>query len=678
MDETLLEQTVRQDEAGRARSQEKSLEGQGPPGEAPGYELRHRLGRGAYGEVWLGVEEGTGREVAIKFFTRHEGLDFSLLKHEVGKLLQVVHERRIVQFLSVDWDADPPYYVMEYLPGGSLADRLRGEPLPVDQAVPIFREVGKALAYLHSKAVVHCDLKPGNVLLDERGEIRLGDFGQARVAEEDVSAVGTLFFMAPEQCQPGARPDVRSDVYSLGALLYTLLTGGPPHATDEASRDLRSTGTQSERLERYRKILEESPAPVKDSDLPDLDADLRKILQRCLERDPERRFQTVDQVLEALRARQRWRTQRLVLTVGGLGPLLLLLTLGGLGFWAWNETNEEARRGMVRLALDNDLATARAMAGTVDRNLAAFQRRVDREAGRETLRELLLALRGAEGDREDELRGRLQAHSNWLYDAYKDRFFYSWVVADRDAVVQARTPYDERVVGNDYPYREWFTGEEEQDPGEVAEVPPPRDATGLTRAFVSTAEGSPRMISVASPIRAPDGDGAEPPVLGVLVATVRLETFEDWLGIGDSRSQDSNCPDRFAVLINRHGQVVRHPCIGNGLGNGGLPVEPEEFANQARIAEAIKEAHEKPAGVTLEDHRDPVQGSKPYLAAVSALEDNAGWTVLVQQDPDDALEPLAELRTFVVRLASVGAVVGLLVLALLGFLLYRATRAVRS
>ena len=102
------------------------------------------------------------------------------------------------------------------------------------------------------------------------------------------------------------------------------------------------------------------------------------------------------------------------------------------------------------------------------------------------------------------------------------------------------------------------------------------------------------------------------------------------------------------------------------------------FGNTRTIAEAIAEAREKPAGITLEDHRDPVQGGMPYLAAASALEDNEGWTVLVQQDPDDALEPLTELRTFVVRLASTGAVVSLLVLALLGYLLYRATRAVRS
>lgn len=687
-----FDQTLRQDEDDQARSQEKSLEGKGAPGEAPGYTLLHRLGRGSYGEVWLALDDQTGREVAIKFFTRHRGLDFSLLKHEAGKLLQVVQERRIVQLLGVGWEADPPYYVMEYLPGGSLADRLEGEAMPVDEALPVFHDIAKALGYLHGKAVVHCDLKPGNVLLDEQGEIRLADFGQARLAGERVSSVGTLFYMAPEQCETEARPDVRSDIYSLGSLLYALLTGRPPHATEEASRDLQSTGTHSERLARYRQILEQAPSPLRETDLPELDADLRKILDRCLATDPEQRFQSVDQVLDALRARERWRTQRLVLAAGILGPLLLILTLGALGWWAWNETSEQAERQMVDLALETNLATARAMADTVDRNLSAFKRRVEREAQRNWFGRLVHDLESSSEDERPDNEERLQDYAQRLYGQYQDRFFYSWVVADRNAVIQVRTPRPGGVIGKYYGYREWFSGTPERRPEEVPDPPPPRDGPGITRVFVSTAEGNPRLMSVASPIPlpevpdAPDSSDsqrelseeavpADRPAIGVLMATVLVDTFEDWLAVADGAETDSGpCPDRFAVLVNAHGQVVRHPCLPEGRA---LPVPAESFAALPEIASKITEAVRSPGGITMKDYADPLRDGERYLAAASALAENPGWTIFVLQDPDDALKPIVELRSFIVQLAWIVAGVAVAVLALLGYLLFRTTRSVR-
>ena len=98
----------------------------------PGYEVRERLGAGAYGEVWLAIQTNTGREVAVKFFSRHKGLDWPLLKREVGKLVQVISERRVVHLLEVGWDAEPPYYVMEYL-GGRLSGRPSRQRAAFDQ-----------------------------------------------------------------------------------------------------------------------------------------------------------------------------------------------------------------------------------------------------------------------------------------------------------------------------------------------------------------------------------------------------------------------------------------------------------------------------------------------------------------------------------------------------------------
>ena len=164
-------------------------------------------------------------------------------------------DRYVVQLLDVGWDAEPPYYVMEYVEHGSLDDLLRRHgTFSVPEAVELFREIAVGLAHAHGKGVVHCDLKPANILLDQDHKPRLADFGQSRLSHEQKPALGTLFYMAPEQADLEAVPDVRWDVYALGAILYTLLVGSPPHRNDEtvgkidaAERPGRSAGPLSAR-----------------------------------------------------------------------------------------------------------------------------------------------------------------------------------------------------------------------------------------------------------------------------------------------------------------------------------------------------------------------------------------------------------------------------------------------
>ena len=170
---------------------------------------------------------------------------------------------------------------MEYLPGGSLAERLSGRAIPVKETVDVFREVAEALVYLHGKAILHCDLKPANVLLDDHNQIRLADFGQARLSSEAGPAVGTLFYMAPEQAEQAARPDVRSDIYSLGALVYTMLTRAPPYSGGRATEDLRTSKSTRERIELYRQIIEESDAPTAHHRVEGVDRALAEIIDRC-------------------------------------------------------------------------------------------------------------------------------------------------------------------------------------------------------------------------------------------------------------------------------------------------------------------------------------------------------------------------------------------------------------
>src|SRR4029077_892458 len=114
--------------------------------------------------------------------------------------------------------------------------------------VSLLREVAVGLAHAHNKGILHCDLKPANILLDQDGKPRLADFGQARLTAEHSPALGTLFYMAPEQADLTAVPDARWDVYALGALLYSMLTGHPPHRTEAAATEMRTAETLTERL----------------------------------------------------------------------------------------------------------------------------------------------------------------------------------------------------------------------------------------------------------------------------------------------------------------------------------------------------------------------------------------------------------------------------------------------
>src|SRR5690606_34424421 len=177
----------------------------------------------------------------IKFYTHRGGVDWSLLSREVEKLVFLSADRYVVQLLDVGWDAEPPYYVMEYVEQGSLDTWLaENGPMNVREAVELFREVAVGLLHAHGRGVLHCDLKPANVLLDQDRKPRLADFGQSRLTHEQLPSLGTLFYMAPEQADLKAVPDARWDVYALGAMLYCTLTGSPPHRTPESIEEIES------------------------------------------------------------------------------------------------------------------------------------------------------------------------------------------------------------------------------------------------------------------------------------------------------------------------------------------------------------------------------------------------------------------------------------------------------
>ncbi len=266
------------------------------------YRIEAAIGRGGFGHVYRAHEELTGETVAIKELVPGLVTDPQMVQRfiqEARATLRLTHPH-IARTHTIFRDGDTYYLSMEYLPGGSLTDRLRQGPLPVNEALRIATELCGALDYAHSQGVVHCDLKPGNVLFDARGDVRLADFGIAYVSEQMMTrhvhtgtgaVMGTVRYMAPEQLE-GVRADPRIDVYALGTLLYEMLAGRP-------YLDFETETTPAAQMRNLQRIQTSPPRPLRDAN-PAVPEGLARVIGRTLQKQPHQRFASVAALGEAL------------------------------------------------------------------------------------------------------------------------------------------------------------------------------------------------------------------------------------------------------------------------------------------------------------------------------------------------------------------------------------------
>ena len=292
------------------------------------YQIAELLASGGFGFVYRARDTVTGETVAIKELFPNLVGDSLMVQRFIQEARATLHltHPNIARTHNIFQHGDTYYLVMEYLAGGSLADRLRRGPLPEDEAVRIMRALCTALEYAHGLGVVHCDLKPANVLFDAEGEVHLADFGIAHVSDDLLTrrmvtgtgvALGTVRYMAPEQLE-GVRSDPRVDIYALGAILYEMLAGQP-------YLDFETETTPAAQMRNMQRIQREEPRPLRvaNAAVPEW---LAQVVERALRKAPAERFPTVVSLRQALEP-----ALRLYVPPAGTGQLAQPRLAG----WKW-------------------------------------------------------------------------------------------------------------------------------------------------------------------------------------------------------------------------------------------------------------------------------------------------------------------------------------------------------
>jgi WD40 repeat protein/predicted Ser/Thr protein kinase len=262
----------------------------------PGYEIVRELGRGGMGVVYLARHRGLGRTVALKMILA--GGHASEAEHArfLAEAQAVAHlqHANIVQLFDSGQHQGLPFFTLEYVAGGSLADKVREAPLPPNEAARVVEQLARGMAYAHARGVVHRDLKPENVLLAEDGTPKVTDFGLAKRVEggsgltQTGAILGTPSYMAPEQAGgQGKQVGPAADIYALGAVLYRLVTGRPPFQAATP-------------LDTVLQVISDEPAAVRQLQ-PGCPRDLETICHKCLQKVPAKRYASAADLAEDLR-----------------------------------------------------------------------------------------------------------------------------------------------------------------------------------------------------------------------------------------------------------------------------------------------------------------------------------------------------------------------------------------
>ena len=255
------------------------------------YRILGTLGRGGFAVVYRAFDTVLQRPVAVKVL-RDDRLRDPELRRQLeaeARLLANLSHPNLVTVYDFGWENEQPYFVMEYVDGWDLKTLIRhGAPLALDRALELFLQICAAVGYAHRNHIVHGDLKPQNILVSRSGEVKVADFGIAAALwsrDPDRTTWATPQYLSPEQAA-GGPPTPASDVYSLGLILYEMLTGRLPF----------EAGTPAELIQAH--LTQRPPSPKVFN--PALPEDVAAIILTCLEKEPARRYRNADQLAQVL------------------------------------------------------------------------------------------------------------------------------------------------------------------------------------------------------------------------------------------------------------------------------------------------------------------------------------------------------------------------------------------
>ncbi len=633
------------------------------------YVLQEMIARGGMGIVYKARDTRTGRRVALKMLAEEERAserDIQRFREEAEKAASLEHPDvpNIVPIYEMGEHDGRHYFTMPLLEG-TLAERLDAYREP-SRAARLMVTVARAVHHGHQHGLIHRDLKPANILLDAAGQPYVADFGVALAFEGELkrptltrfgALVGTLGYMAPEQARgKSASLTTAADVYSLGAILYELLTGRPPFVGDDLPELLRQL-TETD--------------PQRPSALVPVDRDLETLCLKCLEREPARRYASAEELAQELErylrgepifarplglAARAWRWCRrhpLRAFLLAVAPwFLLCLTAGAI--LSAREQEQQRRRDL----LAANVSAARDLAGTVLLEVTQYGYAVQDAAADPRLLEQFE--RGGAPATTPFCREMFEFYEdprNGLKRRNAGRVFDDWFVFDTEGTLHGLWPTPPRpFAGLQFAWRDYFVGAKK-----LAE----RGEKGVYVSRILQAEVDGRhKLAFSAPIY--DGGGKW---VGVLVATVAADER-----LGSLALRHADDARRTIVLLGRTDNE-RHQAgapppealtilVHDGLARGNARLLPEPAGRQLREALekqlatgraqlALPDFEGQPieAAMLGDAYRDPVVGYEGRWIAGFAPVGNTGLVVVVQTRNDAVSEPNATLAR---RLALLG------------------------